>query len=464
LTFSMLGPESRNQINLGQTSHVPIANGTSGLGSGQNGVWPQVTGLATEDETGAFVNNELEESRQRGLSPPRSEALAGGSRQRDCSSPRSEAPAADSDFGLSDQQLQDAQKDHEAYVMVDAEAQRWQVKQAPKKGKLEKLQMVLPALTRIPFNLFGGALAAGGYAVGKVGEAVGTGKAVDSTPFQAGFAAWMYSNGIFPSVKYEPVDERFLPSSEKDMSLTPIIIANHISYMDGGILAAEFAAPKIIAKSGARDVPILGKLMEEMETVFVDRSSQDSRQATLEAITKHCESWTPGSRALLMFPEGTTTNGESIIEFKKGAFAPGLPVRPVLLVYTGQWDPASTKYKDTSAGIRRTSDAEWSSEFLGHFVHSVHVRVLPPYMPGEDEVADCNLFARNCRAYMATELARVRDELRQQSWNEAAGRSEGGLGYTFGDLTRWGWRSTFGRSDTAALDGAASQPQTLHRN
>merc|ERR1711920_761756 len=129
-----------------------------------------------------------------------------------------------------------------------------------------------------------------------------------------------YSNGIFPRVEHEPLGEaktsiiqswglRKEPC-DNDMSLTPIIVSNHTSYLDGAILAVVFGAPKIVAKAGARKAPIFGKLMEEMEVVFVDRSNGDSRQQTLEAIKTHCTEWSPGSRPLLIFPEGTTTNGE----------------------------------------------------------------------------------------------------------------------------------------------------------
>jgi len=179
-----------------------------------------------------------------------------------------------------------------------------------------------------------------------------------------------------------------------------MIVANHISYLDGVVLAALFGAPKIIAKAGARQTPVLGKLMEDIEVVFVDKSSKESRQATLAAISEHCRAWRPGMRPLLIFPEGTTTSGHGLIDFKKGAFVSGVPVRPVLLVYTGDFDGAATNFKMTPEGPKSTSDAEWAAQFMGHFVHSMQVRVLAPYMPSEAEQADPELYARNCQALM----------------------------------------------------------------
>eukprot|EP00931_Biecheleriopsis_adriatica_P122938 TRINITY_DN97995_c0_g1_i1.p1 TRINITY_DN97995_c0_g1~~TRINITY_DN97995_c0_g1_i1.p1 ORF type:complete len:413 (+),score=67.87 TRINITY_DN97995_c0_g1_i1:49-1287(+) len=324
------------------------------------------------------------------------------------------------------------------------EAKEWDISHGPRVTGLAKLGMVVPAVTRIAFNVLGGSVATAGYAAGKLGETIGAGKAIDSRVFRAGFTAWMWSNGIFPKVQYEPLKEAHHglatePKAE-DMSLTPVIVSNHICYLDGMVLAAVFGAPKVVAMAGSKKVPVAGKLMEEMDVIFVERGDKNSRQATLDAIEGHCSSWQPGQRPLLIFPEGKTTNGEGVIDFKKGAFVAGKPVRPVLIVWTGQFDPATTTYVETQGRTRETSDAEWGMQMMGQFVHSLHVRVLAPYIPSEEEIGDAELYARNCQSYMADALKRVRAELTQKSWKESAGREDGGLGYRFGDLTKTAFR------------------------
>lgn len=295
--------------------------------------------------------------------------------------------------------------------------------------------MVAPAAVHVLAGTLTGIAAAGGYAVAKVGEAAGGTKAVDSAVFRAGFAAWLRAHGVFPSVSHEPIAGGGSAPGIGEAE-TPVIVSNHISYLDGAVLASVFGAPRIVSMASARKVPVIGKLMEEMDVIFVDRGDRGSKQATLDAIAEHCATWVPGRRPLLIFPEGTTSNGEGLLDFKKGAFAAGVPVRPVLLVYTGQWDPASTSHKATEHGLEELSDAEWGAQFLGHLVHSLEVRVLPPYVPTDAERGDPDLYARNCQALMAEALARVRSEIQERSWKTAAGRSHGGLGYKFGDLTR----------------------------
>lgn len=326
-----------------------------------------------------------------------------------------------------------------------------------KRTPLERLSMVPPAMVRAAGNVVGGTLAAGGYAVGKASTAVLGGQAVDSRPFKAGAKAWMYANGILPEVVYEPLktadaaDAAAGQRNKDDPALTPVLVSNHTCYMDGLILAVEFGAPRIVATSGSKDAPVVGTLMQEMDVIFVDREDSNSRQATLDAINEHCHTWAPGKRPLLVFPEGKTTNGEALLPFKKGAFAAGLPVRPVIMVYTGQWDPACCTYRETEDGEKiEVSGEEWGKQFLGHLVHSVHIRVLAPYEPSAAERADARLYADNVREHMSAALIRVREELRMASWKEAAGRESGGLGYTLGDESRYAAQQAAQRASDAA--------------
>jgi len=348
----------------------------------------------------------------------------------------------------------------------------------------EKAAMLPPMVARAALNVVGGAVCGLGYGLGKVGEVVGGTKSVDSKVFQAGFMSWMYANGILPSVQYEPLevfdasgggngspyvlcramaDASSNPNGplDEDMSLTSLIVSNHVSYLDGVVLAALFGAPKILAKAGSRNVPVLGHLMKEMDVVFVERNLSESRHATLDAIKAHCSAWTPGERSLLVFPEGTTTNGESLAPFKKGAFVSGLSVRPVILVYTGQFDPANPTFKETEHGLEEISDAEWCAKFMGSLVHSMHVRVLAPYVPTQDEALDPELYASNMQRFMAKELVRIRSEVHQDSWKAAAGRTHGGMSYKFGDLTRMTIRSIIPSPSEAVCEGTCDEGQKL---
>jgi 1-acyl-sn-glycerol-3-phosphate acyltransferase len=99
----------------------------------------------------------------------------------------------------------------------------------------------------------------------------------------------------------------------------------------------------------------------------------------------------PGSRPMLLFPEGTTTNGKYLLPFKTGAFLAGLPVKPAILRYE----------------TRHMSPAWESIPALRHIilmlcnpVHSVTCYELPVYVPSEDERKDPRLYADNVRKHM----------------------------------------------------------------
>lgn len=275
-------------------------------------------------------------------------------------------------------------------------------------------------------NVVGAVLAGSGYAIGKLQVSVENmlsdtpHSVADSKPFQLAFGAWLRCNGIWPSVSYVP-----LPGGRaaEDIRQTPLLICNHMSYVDGPVLAAIFGAPKIVAMKGTLSAPLIGTFGEEIGVIEVDRGDKASRQATMQAISEHVDQWKPGGRPLLLFPEGTTSNGEHVLPFKKGAFAPGVAVRPIVLTYTGDWHPANTNFKTTSGGeIVSTGDAEWAQEFFGHLTHSLQVKVLPPYEPNAEERADPVLYAENVHRLMEEEYQQLLTEVKRAGEEAASSR------------------------------------------
>jgi 1-acyl-sn-glycerol-3-phosphate acyltransferase len=69
-------------------------------------------------------------------------------------------------------------------------------------------------------------------------------------------------------------------------------------------------------------------LLQLTRPILVDRVSSDSRKNTIDAIKE-----VASERDVFIFPEGTCTNRTSLINFKCGAFLPGLPVQPIALDY-----------------------------------------------------------------------------------------------------------------------------------
>lgn len=172
------------------------------------------------------------------------------------------------------------------------------------------------------------------------------------------------------------------PKGETHANLTdsPFMVANHQSYLDGVIIATELKYPKIMSMSSMRDTPMIGPFMKDMEVIWVDRDDAGSRKNALKGIKRHAKSWKRGERSLAVFPEGTTTSGRTILPFKTGVFSPGKPIRPCVILYTGEADLGQPMMIRSKAGdghivLREYPDSEWFDQFLAGMVHSVIVKV-----------------------------------------------------------------------------------------
>eukprot|EP00397_Hematodinium_sp_SG-2012_P011310 GEMP01011446.1.p1 GENE.GEMP01011446.1~~GEMP01011446.1.p1 ORF type:complete len:325 (+),score=53.89 GEMP01011446.1:902-1876(+) len=289
----------------------------------------------------------------------------------------------------------------------------------------------------------------------------------NSTAFRYGFTSLLYANGVIPTLRGE--------DTSGDFRDAPLMVSNHLSYLDGITLATMLNVPKIIAKTELLDLPVLGQFMKDIDCLFVDRDSSDSKKKILDVIKKHAKEWQHGDRPLLIFPEGTTSNGKSVTSFYRGAFIPGKPVRPIVLFYHGDWNPCNPDKRRDGEEIIEYSDSDWALQFFGHLYHSITIKVLPIYTPSAEEQADAELYAKNVHRIVQNEYHLLKEEHRREriqgSWKVAAGRESGSLDYEFGDETRavlntmsyWlGWSGT--PEESREDDGqSGTSPKTKRR-
>ncbi|KAM7257983.1 hypothetical protein ACFE04_013724 [Oxalis oulophora] len=174
------------------------------------------------------------------------------------------------------------------------------------------------------------------------------------------------------------------------------IISNHVSYVD--ILyhmSASFAS--FVAKRSVAKLPLIGIISKCLGCVYVQRESKSSDFKGVSGIVTervqeaHSD---PCAPMMMLFPEGTTTNGDYLLPFKTGAFLARSPVLPVILKFPYQrFSPAW----DSISGIRHLI------LLLCQFVNHMEVTRLPIYYPSQEEKDDPKLYAANVRRLMATE-------------------------------------------------------------
>ncbi|XP_048130790.1 lysophospholipid acyltransferase LPEAT1-like isoform X2 [Rhodamnia argentea] len=157
--------------------------------------------------------------------------------------------------------------------------------------------------------------------------------------------------------------------------------------------------PRIL-KSGdgersVAELPIVGLVSKCLGCIYVQRESKalDFR-GVAGIVAKRVQEAHVNKDApvVMLFPEGTTTNGEFLLPFKTGAFLSNAPVLPVILRYPYErFSPAW----DSISGVRHLIF------LLCQFVNHLEVTYLPLYYPSKQEQDDPKLYADNVRRLMA---------------------------------------------------------------
>ena len=113
-----------------------------------------------------------------------------------------------------------------------------------------------------------------------------------------------------------------------------LLVANHISWLDILVINAVLPAA-FVSKEEIRRWPIIGPLAARNDTVFLRRGSRghariiNAEIAELLAQGKH----------VAVFPEGTTTDGRSLLHFHAALLQPALAAgRPVLPLAISYWE------------------------------------------------------------------------------------------------------------------------------
>jgi len=107
------------------------------------------------------------------------------------------------------------------------------------------------------------------------------------------------------------------------------IVSNHLSYVDGIILGSIF--PVIyVSKREVRRWPLIGQWTALCGTIFVDRARREKILPVVEEIARKLRQGVN----ILLFPEGTSTNGERILPFQSAFFAAPLTARSVIVPVT----------------------------------------------------------------------------------------------------------------------------------
>ncbi|WOL10296.1 lysophospholipid acyltransferase LPEAT1 isoform X1 [Canna indica] len=182
-----------------------------------------------------------------------------------------------------------------------------------------------------------------------------------------------------------------------DVSERPgVIVSNHVSYLDI-LYHMSSSFPSFVAKRSVARLPLVGLISKCLGCIYVQRESKSSGFNGVSGVVAerieqaHQDKLSP---MVMLFPEGTTTNGDYLLPFKTGAFLAKVPVLPVILRY---------HYKRFSPAWDSISGARHVLLLLCQFVNHLEVIHLPVYHPSKLEKEDPKLYADNVRRFMADE-------------------------------------------------------------
>ena len=112
-----------------------------------------------------------------------------------------------------------------------------------------------------------------------------------------------------------------------------VVIANHVSYVDGIVLGSIFPIV-FVSKREVKKWPIVGQWNVLCGTIFINRQRKNEVGTMVREMTRKLRQ----EANVLLFPEGTSTNGEKMLPFQTVPLAAPLRSRsiivPVTLAYT----------------------------------------------------------------------------------------------------------------------------------
>jgi 1-acyl-sn-glycerol-3-phosphate acyltransferase len=148
-----------------------------------------------------------------------------------------------------------------------------------------------------------------------------------------------------------------------------VIIANHVGYVDGIVLGSIFPI-LFVSKREVKSWPIVGQWNVLCGTIFINRQRKVQVASLIRQMTRKLKQ----EANLLLFPEGTSTNGEEMLPFQTVPLAAPLRNRSIIV-------PVTVTYKtidDQRVTTANRDSVYWygDMEFVTHFWNLLALREI----------------------------------------------------------------------------------------
>lgn len=189
-----------------------------------------------------------------------------------------------------------------------------------------------------------------------------------------------------------------------------LFVCNHISWLDipvlGSLLDADF-----IAKADVADWPLVGPLSRRTGVLLVKRDRRGETAAQIEQIVARLRQ----GRSLVLFPEGTTSDGRALLPFRSSLFAAAAEaarIQPLALCYSRRRGEPLSEEEMMAVGWTGDEMLLRNAGRVARVRLSAEVRVLHAFQPepgaSRKEIAD------RCHAAIADAYAAMRAPKRSE--------------------------------------------------
>lgn len=210
------------------------------------------------------------------------------------------------------------------------------------------------------------------------------------------YPAKFFIRGVLFFMGYQWVSWTGRPVSKSE---APMIVPNHVSWVETFYLTGLLWCSGMSKIENVRQ-PVVGSVLRALQFVLVDREDPDSRKHAADSMAERVHN--PDVPPFLIFPEGMTSNGTHVLQFRGGPFTLGVPVQPVGLSFP--FDRCCSGYDPSYPPFVKEGVIAHILRSIFELHNPMHVTWCDPYIPSEEEKKDSHLYANNVRDVIATTM------------------------------------------------------------
>lgn len=170
------------------------------------------------------------------------------------------------------------------------------------------------------------------------------------------------------------------PSFLERKNAPKLFVGNHVSFIDGLYILSR-CIPSVIAQANTVKIPIAGSAISSLSPILVpvtDKQRETLKDPKIQLLERTKSD--AFNRAVMIFPEGATTQANTLIKFQNGAFEPLVSVQPVVFKY---------KYKNVDPSWTGDVSAGWLLfRLCCQFVNKLEVAYCSPVQPDSNDVQE----------------------------------------------------------------------------